>query len=73
MHQAAEKKARKTVNKRSSTARRVTLSKKSAAGQLASIIETHMQETGLSESEKKRRVAQFSDRVDAAIERHAKS
>jgi hypothetical protein len=37
------------------------------------MIEEHMTELGLSDQEKNERVARFSERVNVAIARHAKS
>ena len=48
-------------------------SKETAASKLASLIEEHMSDLGLSEKEKDRRVASFVKRTDLAIESHAKS
>jgi hypothetical protein len=48
-------------------------SKENAAAKLASMIEDHMSNLGLSEEEKNLRVARFGKRVDATIENHAKS
>lgn len=48
-------------------------SKENAAGKLASIIEQHMSDLGLSEDEKNMRVARFAKRADLAIESRAKS
>ena len=48
-------------------------SKENAASKLASMIEEHMSDLGLSEEEKNLRVARFAKRVDPAIESHTKS
>jgi len=48
-------------------------SKHNVAGKLASMIEQHMSDLGLSEDEKGLRVSRFGKRVDLAIESHAKS
>jgi hypothetical protein len=74
MAQAARKKTQKATNKRRS--RRVaveSVSRANAASKLASMIEEHMSELGLSEEEKSLRVARFAKRVDVATESHAKS
>lgn len=49
-----------------------TQSKAETARKLASIIEEHMNECGLSEREKNKRVKSFGKRVDRAIQRRAK-
>jgi len=46
--------------------------KADAARKIASIIEEHMDECGLSEREKNKRVKSFSKRVDRAIQLRAK-
>jgi len=48
-------------------------SRNQAATKLASMIEEHMADLRLSEQEKNRRVARFSERVDLAIAKRAKS
>jgi hypothetical protein len=48
------------------------VSKSDAARRLASAIEGHMSDLELSEQEKNRRVARFSDRVASAVARSAK-
>jgi hypothetical protein len=48
-------------------------SKANAATKLASLIEEHMSDLGLSEEEKDLRVARFAKRADLAIEGRAKS
>jgi hypothetical protein len=48
-------------------------SKENAASKLASMIEEHMSDLGLSEEEKNLRVARFAKRADLAIESRAKS
>jgi hypothetical protein len=48
------------------------LSKPQAAAKIASLIEEHMTERGLSEKQKNERVADFGKRVDIATARHAK-
>jgi hypothetical protein len=47
--------------------------RQSAATKLASMLEEHMRDLGLSDEEKNLRVTRFANRVDSAIERHAKS
>jgi hypothetical protein len=49
------------------------LPRQEAAKRIASLVETHMTESGFSEREKNRRVAQFRKRVEASIARLAKS
>jgi hypothetical protein len=49
-----------------------TQRKAEAARKIASIIEDHMSECGLSEREKDRRVKNFGKRVDRAIQLRAK-
>jgi hypothetical protein len=49
-----------------------TQRKAEAARKIASIIEEHMNECGLSEREKDRRVKNFGKRVDRAIQLRAK-
>jgi hypothetical protein len=72
--QPARKKTEKMAAKRRSRRGAVeAISKENAAGKLASMIEEHMSGLGLSEKEKNRRVARFSERAEAAIESHAKS
>jgi hypothetical protein len=46
--------------------------RRAAAQRIATLIEEHMTESGLSEQEKNKRVKQFSKRVDKAIARRAK-
>jgi hypothetical protein len=46
--------------------------KAAAARKIASIIEEHMNECGLSETEKNKRVKRFGKRVDRAIQLRAK-
>jgi hypothetical protein len=74
MAQPAGKKPGKMATKRASrrSSGQVT-SKQNAAGKLATMIEEHMSDLGLSEEEKNLRVARFAKRVDLAIESHAKS
>ncbi len=72
MAQAARKRSEKVVTKRASERSRV-LSKKDAAKKLAAMIEEHMAELGLSEGEKNLRVAKFSEHVDQAIAKRARS
>jgi hypothetical protein len=48
-------------------------SKENTASKLASIIEEHMSDLGLSEDEKNLRVSRFAKRADLAIANHAKS
>lgn len=52
--------------------RQVKLSKSDAARRIATLLDEHMTELGLSEKEKNKRVDRFGKRVDAAIRRHAK-
>ena len=42
------------------------LSRSEAASQMAALVETHMTTCGFSESDKNKRVKQFSDRVEKA-------
>lgn len=67
----------KTVNVKqmSSRKRRIeaATSNSKRARALASAIESHMRESGLSENEKDERVSRFADRVDRATSSHAKS
>jgi hypothetical protein len=49
------------------------LGRPNAASQIASIIEGHMDEMGLSEQEKAQRVSRFAERVDRLTSRSAKS
>jgi hypothetical protein len=74
MAQPARKKTEKMASKRAS-GRGVgqAISKENAAGKLASMIEEHMSNLGLSEDEKNLRVARFAKRADLAIANHAKS
>jgi hypothetical protein len=51
---------------------RKRLSRPQAAAKIASLIEEHMAECGLSEKQKNERIDEFSKRVDNAIARHAK-
>jgi uncharacterized protein YjiS (DUF1127 family) len=74
MAQPARKRTEKAASKPAS--RRGILesrSKEQAAGKLASMIEEHMSDLGLSEEEKNLRVSRFSKRAELAIESHAKS
>jgi|HubBroStandDraft_1064217.scaffolds.fasta_scaffold258257_3 hypothetical protein len=48
------------------------LSKPQAAAKIASLVEEHMTESGFSEKDKNKRVAEFGKRVDKATARHAK-
>lgn len=48
------------------------LSRKDALRKMASIVEEHMSEMGLSDDQKNARVARFSKRVDRAIAARAK-
>jgi len=48
------------------------LSKPQAAAKIASLIEEHMTECGLSERQKNERVIEFGKRVDKATAHHAK-
>jgi hypothetical protein len=73
MAQAARKKTGKMAGNRTSTRGAVSASKAGTASKLASMIEGHMTDLGLSEEEKNLRVARFGKRADAAIESHAKS
>jgi hypothetical protein len=74
MAQTARKKPAKVADKRRSRQGTVkTRSKENAAGELASIIEQHMTDLGLSEDEKNLRVDRFAKRADLAIENRAKS
>jgi hypothetical protein len=74
MAQPARKKTGKMATKRTSTRGAVGVpSKENAAGKLASMIEEHMSDLGLSEDEKNLRVARFGKRADLAIESHARS
>jgi hypothetical protein len=73
MAQAARKKTGKVAGDRTSRRSTVAASKANAASKLASMIEAHMTDIGLSDEEKNLRVARFGKRADAAIESHAKS
>jgi hypothetical protein len=74
MPQPARKKTQNAAAKRSPKLGAVgSTSKQQAAAKLASMLEEHMRDLGLSDEEKNLRVTRFSDRVDSAIERHAKS
>jgi hypothetical protein len=74
MAQTARKKSAKMASKRRSRhGAAQTRSKENAAGKLASLIEQHMTDLGLSENEKNLRVARFVKRADLAIESRAKS
>ena len=74
MAQPAQKKTEKMVTKRASRHDAPeTASKASAATKLASLIEEHMNNLGLSEEEKDLRVARFAKRADLAIASRAKS
>ena len=74
MAQPARKKTEKMPTKRTSQRGALDVSsKKNAASKLASMIEHHMSDLGISEEEKNLRVAKFGKRVDVAIEPHAKS
>ena len=74
MAQPARKKTEKMATKRALRRNAdVATSKVYAAGKLASMIEEHMSELGLSEDEKDLRVARFAKRAELAIESHAKS
>jgi hypothetical protein len=72
MAQPARKKTAEVARRRTSK-HGAADSKENAAGKLASMIEEHMRDLGLSEEEKNLRVARFGKRTDAAIENHAKS
>jgi len=58
---------------RRTSKRGAAASRENAAGKLASMIEQHMSDLGLSEEEKNLRVTRFGKRADLAIENHAKS
>jgi hypothetical protein len=73
MTQAARKKTGKMAGNRTSRRAAVSASKENAASKLATMIEAHMTDLGLSEEEKNLRVARFAKRADAAIGSHAKS
>lgn len=73
MAQPVRKKSGKLATKRTSRRGAGSRSKENAASKLASMIEEHMSDLGLSEDEKNLRVARFAKRVDLAIESHAKS
>jgi len=72
MAHAARKREKVTI-KRPSHPRAATSSKKDAAGKMASMIEAHMTDLQLSETEKDTRVARFGERVDRAIASRARS
>jgi uncharacterized protein YjiS (DUF1127 family) len=74
MAQPARKKSGKTATKRALRRSSGEVnSRENAASELASMIEEHMTDLGLSEDEKNIRVARFAKRADFAIEGHAKS
>jgi 3-dehydroquinate dehydratase len=74
MAQSARKKTGKIVTKRASRhSGSETASKGNAAAKLASLIELHMSDLGLSDEEKNLQVARFAKRADLAIESRAKS
>jgi hypothetical protein len=73
MAQPARKKTEKMVSKRRSRRGAAeSASKEKTATKLASMIEKHLSDLGLSEEEKNLRVARFAKRADLAIESHAK-
>jgi hypothetical protein len=69
----AIRKSQKVSNKATARSRSALSSRKIAAGKLASMIEAHMTDLQLSESEKNARVAKFAARVDRSIADRAKS
>ncbi len=69
----ARHKTNQTPVKRSSLARTNQSSRKNAVEKLASMIEAHMTDLHLPETEKDARVARFSERVDRVIANRAKS
>jgi len=73
MAQQARKKTKMAPNRASRRSAVEATSKEGAAGKLASMIEEHMSDLGLSEDDKNLRVARFVKRADLAIESHAKS
>jgi hypothetical protein len=74
MPQPDRKKAQNVDPKRSPKLAAVgRAAKQSAAAKLAAMLEEHMRDLSLSDEEKNLRVTRFANRVDSAIERHAKS
>jgi hypothetical protein len=71
MAQPARRKTAKMATRR--TSKRGAASRENTSGKLASMIEQHMSDLGLSEEEKNLRVTRFGKRADLAIENHAKS
>jgi hypothetical protein len=63
--------ATKTVARPEADSRK-SLSRPHAAAKIASLVEEHMTECGLSEKQKDERVAEFGKRVDKTTGRHAK-
>jgi hypothetical protein len=63
--------ATKTVATPEADSRKI-LSRPQAAAKIASLVEEHMTECGLSQKQKNERVAEFGKRVDKATVRHAK-
>ncbi len=61
------------MTSRRTSKRGAAASRENAAGKLASMIEQHMSDLGISEEEKNLRVARFAKRANVAIENHAKS
>jgi uncharacterized protein YjiS (DUF1127 family) len=72
MAQPARKRTERASSK-PAPSRKSASSKKDVARQLASMIEQHMADIGLSEEEKNLRVAKFSEHVDQAVASRAKS
>lgn len=74
MAQPARKKTKNTSSKLASRRDAIkTTSKPIVASQLASMIEEHMSDLGLSEEEKNLRVTRFGKRVDMATGHPARS
>ena len=73
MNKPAHRKRQAASPSRSAKRGKALSSKREAAAKLASMIEDHMTDLGLSEQEKNDRVARFSERVNTVIARHVRS
>ena len=73
MAQVAKSKARVAGGRQVKRKSGAGVSPSKAASKLASAIEDHMTDLGLSEDEKNERVARFTVRVNSALARRAKS
>jgi hypothetical protein len=73
MAQVAKRKARVAAAGQVKRKSGASVANSDAASKLASAIEDHMTDLGLSEDEKNERVARFTVRVNSALARRAKS